>query len=210
MILVKDIIRSNLDKYKDFEAYLATIEIIESNVDSNPDISVESCKSLIEGISKMFLKYIDKSYSYEDVEGMEFLKRFKKSMGVLSSVCSELETDFVNKACVLMQALGELRNKRGDISHGRVSPKLVSSSSQFSKLVIQSTEVLAFYLLEQFYRADLSDRIKIEYNDNPEFNIWLDEINPLNGVSFSKALFEQDNVAYCEQLEDYKIQKLED
>ena len=43
----------------------------------------------------------------------------------------------------------------------------------------------------------------MEYQDNPEFNEWLDNENPIGDLSYSKALFDQDQVAYEQELENY-------
>jgi hypothetical protein len=44
---------------------------------------------------------------------------------------------------------------------------------------------------------------ELEYEDHPEFNEWLDNENPIANLSYSKALFDQDQVAYEQELENY-------
>jgi len=34
----------------------------------------------------------------------------------------------------------------------------------------------------------------------------LERLNPIDGLSYSKALFDQDNVSYCQQLLDYQTE----
>ena len=49
----------------------------------------------------------------------------------------------------------------------------------------------------------LPDEDEIEFKDNPDFNVWLDEANLLGNLSYSLALFEQDKIAYEQQLLEY-------
>ncbi|HXD35000.1 MAG TPA: hypothetical protein VN643_28020 [Pyrinomonadaceae bacterium] len=120
-----------------------------------------------------------------------------------------MEVDFVRRSVGVIQLIADIRNKRGDISHGKLAPKELSSYAQFSKLVMHMTEGIAFYMLQQFFEIDLSFAEEIAYDDNPEFNEWLDTNNPISGISFSRALFDQDNVSYSEQLLDYQTEQEE-
>ncbi len=43
----------------------------------------------------------------------------------------------------------------------------------------------------------------MEFNDFPDFNEKLDLENPFGILSYSKALFEQDPVAYEQELQNY-------
>lgn len=45
------------------EGYLTVVSKIESNINSNPDISIESCKSLIEGLCKKALELLSDEYN---------------------------------------------------------------------------------------------------------------------------------------------------
>ena len=204
MKVIREIISLNIDRHPDFTYYEAILDIIEENVNRNPDIAIESCKSLIEGISKSILKALDNTYNSAEVDSLDFQPLFKRMLLKLSEYNSEIESDFVNRACSLIHLLGEIRNKRGDISHGKLAPKEVFSTKQFSNLVSQTTEGITFFVLKHFYSIDLSYQKEVEYKDNMDFNVWLDEANPFGNLSYSKALFQQDNISYVEQLTDYK------
>jgi hypothetical protein len=44
---------------------------------------------------------------------------------------------------------------------------------------------------------------ELEYDDNPIFNEKLDSENPMNYLSYSMALFAQDQIRYEQELQDY-------
>lgn len=209
MQLVRTLISQNNDKYEHFAYYEGIIDVIEQKIQSHPDICIESCKSLIEGVSKTIIKRLDVTATDGDLNKMDVMPLFKRAANKLAEYDEELELDFINRTASLIHNFGEIRNARGDISHGRAAPKEVYSSPQFSNLVARVTEALAFYVLEHFFRLQLPDETEIQYVDNPDFNQMLDAANPLGSLSFSKALFDQDNVSYGEQLLDYQS-KLEE
>jgi hypothetical protein len=207
MQLVRTLINTNNEKYEHFAYYETIITVIEQNVSTNPDICIEGCKSLLEGISKTILKTLDPTISNKTLEGKDFHVLFREALTKLSEYNEKIEFEFVRRASSLINALGEIRNKRGDISHGRLAPKELASYSQFSKLVSQMTEGIAFYVLEQFFAIDLSFKDEVKYENNIDFNQMLDEVNFFENLSYSKALFDQDYVAYCEQLLEYESEQ---
>jgi len=103
----------------------------------------------------------------------------------------------------MIARLGELRNERGDISHGKAVPKKYISSRESAKMIMHVTDSIVTYILKLFFSIDLSYKDEIQYKANPEFNDFLDESYPIEGIIFSEALFDQDNVAYVEQLQDF-------
>lgn len=201
MNLTKTLIEENSNRYKNIEYYFSIIEIIEQNISSNPDVAIESCKSLFEGLSKFILKQLDKAYDKKTINKMDFQPLFKKALEKLADFSENIEIDFVKRANSLVHNLGDVRNKRGDISHGKLSPKEIFSDKEFSMLVVHLTDGLAFYILKNFFSVEYEE--EIEYSDNESFNDYLDEINYIDGISYSKALFEQDNVAYIELLKEF-------
>jgi hypothetical protein len=209
MKLVRTLISQNNDKYEYFSYYEGIIDVIEQKIQSHPDICIESCKSLIEGVSKTIVKRLDVTATDADLDKMDVMPLFKRAANKLSEYDEELELDFINRTASLIQNFGQIRNERGDISHGRAAPKEVYSSPQFSSLVARVTEALAFYVLEHFFRLQLPNETQIKYEDNPDFNEMLDIANPLGSLSFSKALFDQDNISYCEQLLDHQTEQEE-
>jgi len=209
MQLVRTLISQNNDKYEHFSYYEGIIDVIEQKIQSHPDICIESCKSLIEGVSKTIIKRLDVTATDADLKKMDVMPLFKRAANKLAEYDEELELDFINRTASLIQNFGEIRNNRGDISHGRAAPKEDYSSPQFSNLVARVTEALSFYVLEHFFRLRLPEETEIQYDDNPDFNEMLDTANQMGSLSFSKALFDQDNVSYCEQLLDYRAEQEE-
>jgi hypothetical protein len=114
-----------------------------------------------------------------------------------------LEIEFPRRAASLIQRAGELRNERGDISHGKAVPKKYISDAETAKMVMRVTDSILTYILSAYFSIDLSYTEKIAYEDNPEFNDFLDESYCLEGVVYSQALYDQDYDAYEEQLRDY-------
>lgn len=197
----KDILKALESRYTNIDYYQTIIQKIEENVESHPDISIESCKALLEGLSKFIWKQIDLSYDALIADKMDFHPVVRQAMTKLADLNEDIELDFVNKVNKLIVSIGEVRNKRGDISHGKLSPKEYFSDSQFAYLVMNITDNMLYYVLHSFSKVSLIK--ELEYEDNPEFNEWLDSENPIGNLSYSKALFDQDPVAYEQELENY-------
>lgn len=197
----KDILNILESRYTNIDYYQSIIQKIEENVESHPDISIESCKALLEGLSKFIWKQIDLSYDALVADKMDFHPVVRQAMTKLADLNEDIELDFVNKVNKLIVSIGEVRNKRGDISHGKLSPKEYFSESQFAQLVMNITDNMLYYILHSFSKISVVK--ELEYEDNIDFNEWLDNENPFGNLSYSKALFEQDNVAYEEELQNY-------
>jgi hypothetical protein len=197
----KDILKALESRYTNIDYYQTIIEKIEENVESNPDISIESCKALLEGLSKFIWKQIDISYDALVADKMDFHPVVRQAMTKLADYNEDIELDFVNKVNKLIVSIGEVRNKRGDISHGKLSPKEYFSDSQFSNLVMNITDNMLYYVLHSFSKVSLIK--ELEYEDNSDFNEWLDSENPLGFLSYSRALFDQEPVTYQEELQNY-------
>lgn len=197
---LKELIKDNSGKYEHFSYYLLLINKAEKNLLYNPDITIESCKALIEGICKTILISLDKTISENVIssERYQFQRLFKESMDKLAEYDESFELEFVRGFNNNIRILGEIRTKRGDISHGKRAPKEEMSSHDFSVLIFNFTGQLIIYIVEHFFQIEFEE--EVNYEDNEEFNIFLDENNPLPGkVKFSLALYEQ-------YLEDYRTQ----
>lgn len=197
----KDILKALESRYTNIDYYQTIIQKIEENVENHPDISIESCKALLEGLSKFIWKQIDQTYDALVADKMDFHPVVRQAMTKLADLNEDIELDFVNKVNKLIVSIGEVRNKRGDISHGKLSPKEYFSDSQFAQLVMNITDNMLYYVLHSFSKVSLIK--ELEYEDHPEFNEWLDNENPIANLSYSKALFDQDQVAYEQELENY-------
>lgn len=190
-------------KRHNLEYYHSHLDLIENYIEEKPDISIESCKAVIEGVSKLTLHVLLQE-PLETHKDEKLQPLFKRALQELQKGRGFSDTDLCNRLGNVVQYIGQLRNDHGDISHGRASLKEQVNDADFAELITGITENLGTYMLR---RLDyLADSVT-EYDDNPDFNDYLDALNPLpNNVLFSKALFEQEPETYEVELGDYKIQ----
>ena len=98
--------------------------------------------------------------------------------------------------------MGEIRNERGDISHGQAYPKDSYSDSEFVRLIALWTEGLCYFLLSRYIaiqQKQKDDESVDVYNKEQfqEFNSYLDSFYPeIKFINYSKALKEQDPYQY--------------
>jgi len=198
----RQIIVDNEQDFPDFKYYLKIIDVIDENISVMPDVSIESCKSLIEGISKTILNNLGEPYNDK---GKNADSPSKLLRGVLEvfKLKTDIEIEMIQNTCGFVYRLSELRNERGDISHGKSVPKDQDSDHRLSELVGEITDAVVKYMLTVYFKTDWSDSEDIKYDDNIEFNQLLDSEHELEEVSYSRALFDQDFVAYEENLNNY-------
>jgi hypothetical protein len=199
---VETLITANIDNHSNFEEYFKIIGVIKENESTNPDICIESCKALIEGVSKTIYNKIDSSKSIAELDKYTSVEKlFKDAMSKLAEKCDDdFEGDFVRQYSSMIHVIGEIRNKRGDISHGRVAPKPVYSSIKFASTVVKMTESILEYILEHYFQLDLNPIIKLDYDaeEMVAYNAWLDEnvAFPIAKARYSKVLYENDYDEY--------------
>ncbi|MAC84291.1 MAG: hypothetical protein CL624_09165 [Arcobacter sp.] len=197
---VRKLINDNNDNFEHFSYYILLIEKAEKNLLIYPDISIESCKSLLEGICKTILISLDNTINEKKIssERYQFQRLFKESMDKLAAYNEDFELEFVRGFSNNIRLLGEIRTKRGDISHGKKAPKEETSSQDFAVLIFNLLSSLLAYIIKYFFKIEFEQ--EFNYEDYEDFNSYLDENNPLSGkVKYSLALYEQ-------YLEDYRTQ----
>ena len=201
----RSIIRKHKKNWPDFEYYIGIIDKAENNLEVHPDISIEASKSLIEGVCHTILRRLDNTYSSAWAKEAKLHQLFARTKNVLADRDCELEEQFLEVANQLVhevgrvyKEIGKIRNARGDISHGKEVPKEEVSAPHFARMIFHLAEGISFYLLHVFFSVDLSYKEFPSYENCEKFNEWLDEENPLEDVSFSKALYDQ-------RPEDYRI-----
>lgn len=206
---IETLIQANIDKHPNFEEYFKIIGVIKENENTNPDICIESCKALIEGVSKTIYNKIDSSKSIAELDKYTSVEKlFKDAMSKLAEKCDDdFEGDFVRQYSSMIHVIGEIRNKRGDISHGRVAPKPFYSSIKFASTVVKMTESILEYILEHYFLLDLNPIIKLDYDaeEMEAYNAWLDEsvAFPIAKAKYSKVLYENDYDEYEIGYNDY-------
>ena len=187
-----------IEKYR-LKYYDSLLDIVEKYIDEKPDITIETCKSVIEGISKLAIHLL-KQEPLHNLDSYDFQRLFKEALYELESNSIFFESDLVKRWGTAVHRLGELRNEHGDISHGKASLKEQINDADLSEMVIGITDSICTYMirkLDQQYRTDS----ELRYDVNDEFNVYLDDMYPLDGkVRYSRALFEQEPKTYEIQL----------
>ena len=211
------LINENSRDHSEFGYYLSIIEEAKRNLSGRPDICIEICKSLIEGISKSIIERLDKKISRENFKNAKVSPLTKQVFKLLrehKEYDDVIGIDFARASAHLAKLLAELRNERGDISHGKAVPKLKKSNERLAYLAYQMTEGIISYMLDSFFR--ISEKLKdekrvetdfepVQYEDNEDFNNFLDTDIPWDGkLLYSKALYELYYEDYLIRLEDYK------
>lgn len=208
MILTRDVIALNLAKNEWISEFETLLLAIEANVESEPDIAIESCKSLLESIAKTILNKLDATYNDKKANDTAVHTLLGNAKQLLLENVSENQEAIITRFTSSVQAINDVRNASGDISHGKKLPKEKRSSVQFAKTIKSFTDSFASYLLYLFLSIDFSYQEPPKYEDNQEFNEKLDEANPIGErLLYSKALFDQDFLVYEDLLDSYNQNK---
>ena len=193
-----------IKKYR-LEYYGSLCDVVETYIDEKPDITIETCKSIIEGISKLVVHLLlQEPLSKLNSSNCEEL--FKKALNALEMKSDvHFDTDLAKRLGSSVHYLGELRNQHGDISHGKTSLKEQINDAEFAEMVIGITDSICTYMIRKL------DRLKddeVLYEENDEFNEYLDEQYPLTGnVRYSKALYDQEPNTYEMLLDDFELEQ---
>lgn len=207
------VITANLGSFKEFEYYFSVIEIAEESVNKKPDVTIDCCKSLIEGISKSVLIRLDNNYSQNNelVDKPSAIKLFNKSIKLIAKFDNSLigkETDFLLKSEELVKTIINIRNDRGEISHGKFTPKPneIISTSEFALFVINLTDSIISFMLKILFQIDIPKTGRMAYDDEnmSEYNTWLDENTdfPIKKAKYSQLLYENDPDEYESRYSD--------
>ncbi|WP_343635231.1 hypothetical protein [Fluviicola sp.] len=198
---VKEIISKHLDEFENFEYYFKIVEIIELNLESHPDISIESCKSLFEGISKTIILSLNPNISIKELETLSAQKLVRSAVDELGKYGEIEDLNFIT---VFVKEIATIRSLRGDISHGRPSPKVIESDSGYAIMVANTTFNFVTYLLQIFFNLKFETQKDYQYDNYPEFNEWLDEQDQVGFFkSYSLALYQTDYIRYEQELLKY-------
>lgn len=184
------------------------ISMIEENRTSNPNISLDGSKSLLESIAKTILE--NKGVVYDSQ--IKFGPLIKKTFEILpvfiaiESKDQESTIKILNAFCTIANSIGEFRNTHGAFSHGH-DLHGEKFNRYLVELTISSAELLSSFLILA-HAEDFNDRKRFFYEDCSAFNEWFDINNELPEIwgiilSSSKALFEQDIEAYKEKFYEF-------
>jgi len=189
-------------RWDGLESYII---LVEQNKEKNPNAALDGAKSLVENISKTILA--DKGITCEkDWSIQKIVKKAFESLPVFKKITQEeLESakSVVGSFENIVRVLGEFRNTHGFFAHGRDM-----QSEKFDRylieLVISSSDLISSFLIV-CHTEDLKDRSRVYYEENDEFNRYIDESSEegvvVRGIQLSpsKALY-SDIEAYKEEL----------
>lgn len=188
-----------MPSFNTFEMHIATIE---NNIEANPSLCIETCKSLIEGICKTILT--NKALKYkEDGKFQELVKQTMNSL-VISSDCYKDELcELARRIASVTQKIAEIRNNSGFASHSQ-DIKAISVNLTLSLFIYKITDVIGGFILHYYITHNNPKKDnRIHFEDCQEFNEYFDEENPfaigLLTLSSSEALYRQDYEAYKEE-----------
>lgn len=206
METLRNFIRKNLELYPEWREYNDVVINFISNYSRNrPDMSIEGCKSLIEGISKLIYFNLDKNnIKYSKWKDFSFHKKFNQAVRKLK--IDGYEEVFTKEIFNIVLNLGRVRNERCDVSHGQSYPKKNYSDEYFAKLIILWVEGLSYFLLSRYiYLKSKEELIEKIYSDEQfeEFDEYLNGLNPDLDISYSKALMQQDYTDYINRMKEY-------
>lgn len=204
-------IRETIGFIPSFSIYENKISVIEDTIESNPDLCVETCKSLIEGICKTILT--NKGIDYTRYEHFNVLVKV-----TTESIFSENESDIsslselARRIAAVAQKISEIRDLAGFASHGQ-DIQHASIGYTLALFTSRITDVIGGFIL-QYYHSHSSRRTnRVLYEDNGPFNEYYDELNPIQigdiVLSASEALYTQDIEAYKTEL-FYYLEQLEE
>lgn len=183
--------------------YQSHLDLVEGYIDEKPDISIETCKALIEGISKLSLHLLNQE-PLDSHNDEKFQALVKRALSELQKGRGFSDADLCKRLSGVVHYIGEVRNEHCDIGHGRASLKEQVNDAEFADLIVGITDNICTYMLRRLDR--LADKVT-EYEDHPEFNDFLDERNPLPGkIRYSRALFDQEFETYEIELGDFLLE----
>lgn len=204
MQTLRELIERHSDENSEFRYYIKHIEEAEANEVSHPDITIECCTALFQGVSKTIVTRIGTPELQAGLDGDKLHNQVRTAFRCLKVRDDILEDALPTRALSLVQVLAELRNARGDISHGRIVPKELQSDRSLARLVLNVTEAIIRYMLASFFALQPERPFLLPYEENEAFNAYLDELTEMPGkLSYSRALYDQYPEDYMIRLKEH-------
>lgn len=213
------LVNRHIKEFPDFQYYGAFAEFISAiesyHQDLNTGVSLDCCNSLLQSICKTIITQADPKMEFEILE-----RGSSSTTNSLVSRAAKLlqknddihEKGFISEVTKLARCIADLRNSRGDFSHGRRIPKELVNDQDLSRLLREITESLSRYLISSFFSFQLEQLEEdsevqedfIKYEDKPEFNDFLDEEYPYDGkLLYSQGLYKLYYEDYLIQLQEF-------
>ena len=189
----------------------SSIALVDNTKENDPNVALDTAKSILERISKTVLN--DKGISFKSNSSVGYL--VKKAFESLP-VSAHISSKDLNRAKSILgsfeniaRSIGEYRNDYGNISHGQ-DLQAEKFDKYLADLAISSVDLLASFLVIS-HGDDLKDRSRVYYEENGEFNEYIDGSSgdvTVAGMSLSpsKSLY-TDIDAYKEALSLFTNEK---
>lgn len=190
------------ERWNGLESYIV---LVDENRETNPNASLDGAKGILESVSKTILE--DKGIQYAPDSNVGYL--VKKAFESLPVFAKLSEKDLDSAKSILgsfeniTRVIGEFRNGHGFFSHGQ-DLQAEKFDRYLVALTISSSDLLASFLIVS-HAEDLKDRSRVYYEENDEFNRYIDESSEeevvVRGIQLtpSRALY-SDIEAYKEEL----------
>lgn len=189
------------------ELYERYIGQIESNKKSDPNVSFEATKSLGEAIFRHILAHPRIKGNFKEILNQRNVTTAALYVGTCRALSDLdlLDIEIMIPGKQFFSDISAIRNDNGLISHGRDLRSLRDLRLSTIELAIVNVINHLLVLLDAYEL--LLDPPSVTYEENKEFNDYLDDINEIEGISYSQALYDQDAVAYEEQLDEYNVSR---
>jgi hypothetical protein len=213
------LVKRHIKEFPDFQYYGAFGEFISAiesyHQDLNMGVSSDCCNSLLQSICRTIITQIA-SVKVDELKDKRTDELIKQAVKLLQKNDDIFERNFVSQLVKIGTHINDIRNSRGELSHGRHIPKELINDQDLSRLLREITESISRYLISSLFSFKL-EQIKeepeiekdlIRYEDNPEFNEFLDEDYPYEGkLLYSQALYTLYYEDYTIQLQDFLDQQ---
>ena len=110
-------IREHISKMPSFNYLNAHLTAIENAVETNPDLCVEVCKSLIESLCKTILT--NQAIAYKDNVQFQYLVKQTLDNMFMDEHYKTDKIELIRRIASVSQKLSEIRNLSGFASHGQ-------------------------------------------------------------------------------------------
>lgn len=203
-----DWVLKSLEQMPSLKSYRKEVNDIIDNIESNPEHSIVLCKSLTETICKTVIN----DHGQEAGDREDFSPLVKKALSCFHFTDEDYKEhidDLMKRVASVAHQIGVIRNDCSYAAHGKDISHVRISKTLALFTVHTTNAILGFILhLHAKYR-NYTPEHRIRYEDYPEFNQYLDELSNIEvgGVklSVSKALYEQDPIAYMGSVVEFSV-----
>ncbi len=204
---IKKLIGS-MPSMKELNTYITTIE--EYSI-KQPDIALDASKSLLESLARTIL-----AERYRQIKDDDFHKLIRNAIESIDKVQDikdkKIITQLLQGFSTISLAIGTIRNKYGILGHGK---DILSDKVEpiFAHFIIDCALSIAGFMLT-LQNGERYNRPRLNYDDCNLFNSYFDALSEKitigkTIISPSKALFNEDIIAYREYLYEFITNKRE-